>query len=124
MKNRKFSCIFVLVMLALLMGCGALGKQIKPVDQMTPFEKATWFHEFYNQQYDAYLQQAAQANLTPSQRSILRTKKEILRKMEKATLAYSTFVKTGALPTVQMEQEVMGYINDLLAKAEMEGGGK
>jgi len=113
--------VIALCLLPFLAGCAGL-QGIKPVAEMTPQEKATWFLESYNSQYDLYQQQAAQPNLTESQIKILKAKREVLLELHPAALMYGRYVQSGAIPAADLEAKVIGYIEKLLSAAE--GGSK
>jgi hypothetical protein len=111
---RKLIPVLVLL---LLMGCAG----VKPISEMSAQEKAAWFLTAYNAQYDSYLAQAA-GPLTDTQREVLRAKRQVLTELHPLLLLYAKFAYDGGIPPVEIEVQIIRYIDRLLVS--LEGGAK
>ena len=106
MKTENQKLIFIgLVLLAfMLAGCSG----------MQPKQKAAAIMNSYNKAYDDYQMRVDDPNLTPEQKDILKTQKQILTELYPKIKIYNKYVETGQIPTREIEAE----INELLFKLE------
>jgi len=119
-QYRRSLLIVVLLVfiLALVMSFGCIpqagkGQGIKPLSEMTPKEKATWMMSVYNSQAEDYKAMVKRPDLTNEHKAILRNKKAIAKKVWPLINTYRTYINAGAVPTREVEEEIIGLINDL-----------
>lgn len=119
MRNRKtLQILFLLVLAAVLAGCGTTSATVKPFTAMNAKEKSVYFMGFYKAQFkDAESMGAlAQAGkLSPGQIEIYRAKRALLIKAKPAIEMYDAIVAGGGLPGVDREQEILNMLNQLAA---------
>lgn len=72
---RKRLTLVILCAFAVVFIAACNGADLKPIPEMTPKEKATFFMAVYSDQAENYKTLAASPNLTEAQKSVLRTKK-------------------------------------------------
>lgn len=121
MRNFKRNCLIVsLICFALVfavsLSCvpqAGKGEAIKPLSEMTPKEKATWMMSVYSAQAEDYKRMVKRPDLTNDQKAILRNKKAVAKKLWPLINSYRTYVNAGAVPTQEVEGEIIGLINDL-----------
>lgn len=121
MDRFKRNCLIVsLVCFALVfavsLSCipqAGKGEAIKPLSEMMPKEKATWMMSVYSSQAKDYKRMVKVPNLTNEQKAILRNKKVVAQKLWPLINSYRTYVNAGAVPTQEVEAEIIGLINDL-----------
>lgn len=104
------------LMLAVSFSCipqAGKGQGIKPLSEMTPKEKATWMMSVYSAQAEDYKRMVKRPDLTNAQKAILRNKKDVAKKVWPLINTYRTYVNSGAVPTREVEDEIIGLINDL-----------
>lgn len=104
------------IVLAISFSCipqAGKGQGIKPLSEMTPKEKATWMMSVYNSQAEDYKRMVQRPDLTNEQKAILRNKKVIAEKVWPLINTYRTYVNSGAVPTREVEGEIIKLINDL-----------
>ena len=113
-KFLLFSCLLILLGIA-FSGCGGtlFNDGILYAD-MTPKQKVSYFMEVYNTQYDDYLYVSSKEGLTEEDKKVLRIKKDILHNLYAAIQSYDAIVILGQVPTQDMEDEVLKFINDIL----------
>jgi hypothetical protein len=104
------------LLVALLSACATVnvGAQ-KPFAQMSPQEKATFFQDFYNKQYDDTMAMGKMANLSEAQLKVYRAKRELLKKAYPAIKLYKAIADGGGIPTPQDEAAILQLINELAA---------
>jgi hypothetical protein len=104
-------------MIAGLMIClvcvACAGQQVKPITEWSPKQKAAFFMQVYNVQYDLYLTQAAYPELTAAEKEILRAKKEALTAIYPMIQAYDLVVAAGGTPSPSDEAAIMGLLDSL-----------
>lgn len=96
-------------------GCQQL-LQLKDVGEMSPKQKAEYFLEVYDLQKEIYDSQMARTDLTERQKKYLETKGTVLAKLNSLALAYSSYVKSGTIPTAELELEIVELIYKLYSK--------
>lgn len=96
-----------------LISCGP--QNLKPISEMTPKEKATFFMSVYNKQADDYRATVAKPDLTEAQKTILRDKKEVMTEVYPMIELYVGYVDAGALPDQATERLIIGYLDRLVA---------
>lgn len=113
--------IYLIVVAFLLVSFGCMHKEgsLKPVSEMTPKEKVTFFMSVYNAQADDYKAMIAKPNLTNEQKQVLREKKEVLTQVYPFIQSYKTYVDAGAVPSPEVEASIMDLINQLTSTALM-----
>ena len=109
MKKRITLYAFFLVVLVLLANCAG----IKPITDMTPKQKATFFMSVYNSQYDDYRSMAALTTLTEEQKQVMRAKKRIMTEVYPLITLYVSWVDSGAVPSPEIELQIINLINQL-----------
>lgn len=107
--KRKVAVIFILM--AFLAGCATLG--LKPWADRTPKEKSLAFMQFFVSQYKDTFNMATDPKSTPAQKELAMAKKAILKKLYPAIQAYDSIVVLGKIPTIDLENTILGYINKL-----------
>jgi hypothetical protein len=90
---------------------------LKPIGDMTPKEKATFFMGVYNAQADDYKAMVAKPNLAEDQIKILHAKKKVLTKVYPLIKTHNVYVDNGAKPTAESEQAIMDLLNQLTSMA-------
>lgn len=111
MKTKSLVAVLVLLfVVGLMIGCTS---NIKPVDEMTPKEKATFFLSMYNKQYDDYQAMASRADLTEAQKEFLREKKKVLTEVYPLIKMYADYVDAGSVPSAETEAQIINYLNRL-----------
>lgn len=109
--------IFVLfIAIAFLVSCMPQ-TGLKPVSDMSPKEKATFFMSVYNAQAEDYKKMVTTPNMTDDQKQVLREKKKLLTELYPMIGAYTTYVDAGAIPDAATEAAITGIINQLTATA-------
>lgn len=112
---KRFNWMGFMLLLALLMlfsfGCVGLQPSVKRVTDMTPKERATWMMEIYTAQYDDYEKMVKYPGLSAAQKEMLRQKYDALTKMWPLINTYNTYVDSDALPSPQLEQQIIDLIN-------------
>ena len=103
---------FALTLVSCIPPQGA-GDGMKSLSEMTPKEKATWMMGIYNSQAKDYKEMIKRPNLTNDQKQVLRNKKEVAKKIWPLLNTYRTYVNSGAVPTRQTEDQIIGLINEL-----------
>lgn len=104
------------IMLMVSYGCipqAGKGQGIKPLSEMTPKEKVTWMMSVYSAQAEDYKRMVQRPDLTNEQKAMLRNKKDIAKRVWPLINTYRTYVNAGAVPTREVEAEIIGLINDL-----------
>ena len=99
------------ILITALVGCATLG--VKPWNDRSPKEKASYFISIYNKQYNDTLRMANSPDITPSGREVVRRKKSLLTKMYVAVGTYNDIVVKGEIPTFFDEQAILDLINQL-----------
>ena len=112
-----FCFVFVLGMTISCIPQAGKGDGMKTIAEMTPKERATWMFGVYNSQARDYKQMVKRTDLTNDQKQVLREKKKIAQKVWPLINTYRTYVNSGAVPTREVEDEIIGLINDLTALA-------
>jgi hypothetical protein len=115
--------IYLIVVAFLLVGlasCMHKEGSLKPVSEMTPKEKATFFMSVYNSQAEDYKAMVAKPNLTNEQKQVLREKKKVLTQVYPLIQSYTTYVDAGAVPTPEVEASITNLINELTSTALMQ----
>ena len=101
-------------------GCSPVNVQIKPITEMTPKERATFFMAVYNDQAENYKTLTLDPTvLSDEQKQILRAKKKIMVEVYPLIALYTTYVDSGAMPDEAMEKQIIGYL-DRLAQTVIE----
>jgi hypothetical protein len=117
---RKSIYLIVVVFLLVSFGCIHKEGSLKPVSEMTPKEKATFFMSVYNSQAEDYKAMIAKPNLTNEQKQVLRKKKEVLTQVYPLIQSYTTYVDAGAVPSPEVEASITDLINELTSTALMQ----
>jgi len=113
--------IYLIVVAFLLVSFGCMHKEgsLKPVSEMTPKEKATFFMSVYNSQAEDYKAMVAKPSLTNEQKQVLREKKKVLTQVYPLIKTYTSYVDAGAVPTPEVEASITNLINQLTSTALM-----
>lgn len=117
MNKRKY--LVVLLILVFGLGCATLG--VKPWGERTPKEKALVFLQAFNAQFADTMAMAKNPSLTETQKEIVRVKKIALKEIKPLIEAYDAIVVAGGVPSMELEQKILDYINRLVMLTE---GGK
>lgn len=117
-RRKETSRAFVILLFILFFAFGCIpqaGKEagVKPLSEMTPKEKATWMMGVYNAQAADYKAMVVRTDLTDDQKVVLRQKKEIAVQVWPLINTYRTYVNAGAVPTREVEDQIIALINDL-----------
>ena len=116
LSSRKSFVCFLLI-LFVLVGCAPFGSERPiPVEKMTPTQKATWFMTIYNSQFEIHKAEAAQPNLSEAKRKYLNDKKALLTEVWPLIKLYNSYVETGAITSVETEDQIIMLINRILMK--------
>jgi len=111
--NRHYRIIggllWLLILAYFFQGC-ATGA--KPYAELTPKEKLAYMYQIYNAQHEDYMIQAANPNLTETQKVVLRKKRPILVSLQSLIPAYDQQVRLGA-PSADKEQQIYNLLNQL-----------
>lgn len=111
-KNNVFIVFFFLLMF--LSGCVTLNvNKPKSISEMTPKERGAWFLGIYNSQDRDYRNMVARPDLTNEQKDVLRKKKKIMKEVYPMIKIYNAYIDSGAVPTKEIEDEIVQLINDL-----------
>ena len=111
---RKSNLFILLIILAFLAGCITLNvNKPKPISEMTPKERGAWFLGVYNSQDKDYRNMVGRLDLTNDQKKVLRDKKKIMTKVYPMIKTYNTYIDSGAVPTKEVEDQIIQLINDL-----------
>jgi hypothetical protein len=113
MTNKNRSTLAILGALAVVFIVAACVENIKPVAEMTPKEKATFFMSIYSDQAENYKTLAASPDLTDAQKTVLRTKKQIMTEVYPLISLYSDYVDAGAVPDAAVETQIIDYLDRL-----------
>ncbi len=115
---KRYKIFYILVAFLLLAGCATTTTQMgapKSFAQMSYLERATYFQEMYNKQYDDTESMGKMTTLSPSQLKIYNIKKDILVKAKPLIRTYRAIVVNGGIPEPGKEQEINNLINQLLS---------
>ena len=108
----------ILLAVVFLVGCpGLIPGDLKSPAEMTPKELATWALGVYNAQYDNYEVLAARTDLTEDYKVMLRKKKAILTELWPYLKLYTGYVDSGAVPTQELENKIIGLVDQLILSA-------
>ena len=111
---RKNNLFVVLIILIFLVGCMTLNvNKPKSISEMTPKERGAWFLGIYNSQDKDYRNMVGRLDLTNDQKKVLRNKKTIMTKVYPIIKTYNTYIDSGAVPTKEIEDQIVELINDL-----------
>jgi len=111
---RKSNLFILLIILAFLAGCITLNvNKPKPISEMTPKERGAWFLGVYNSQDKDYRNMVGRLDLTNDQKRVLRDKKTIMTQVYPMIKTYNTYIDSGAVPTKEVEDQIIQLINDL-----------
>jgi heptaprenylglyceryl phosphate synthase len=99
--------------LAVLLVGSCTFDNLKPFDEMSAKEKAAFFMSVYNSSDMNYRAMASQPDLTEVQKEILRQKKQIMIQVYPLIQSYNTYVDSGVVPSVELEQNILTNIDKL-----------
>ena len=121
-KNSVRIVTVTLIALVALMGCATQG--LVTPDQMAPQGKAAFVLQLYNNADTNYRAQFAASPLPMSDdmKQYFRTYKAVLGGASPVIDLYVTTVKSGGLPTVEQEQQILTIIYKLQALLVKKGG--
>ena len=111
MRRKYVPILFVFLILSFV-GCN--GSELKPIGEMTASEFSVYVHSIYNSQYDQYMADVIQPNLSEDQKKILKTKKIILTEMYDPMMLFTSYVKSGAIPPDELRIRVTAILNNLI----------
>lgn len=114
----KRKILLLPLLLVFIAGCAMFGAQQsgqKAFADMNSIEKATYFQEMYNKQYDDTKSMGEQPTLTPAQKKIYDTKRQLLTKAWPLIRLYRNVVINGGIPSPGTEQQINDIINQLIA---------
>lgn len=118
--NKIKDCRYLMVIVfacLLLASCMHQPGTLKPIGDMTPKERATFFMGVYNAQAEDYKAMVAKPNLTEDQIKILHAKKKVLTEVYPLIKTHNVYVDNGAKPTAESEQAIMDLLNRLTSMA-------
>jgi len=115
---KKRIVFVMLAMMFIFSGCA--GNQIKPIQEWTPLEKATWFMSLYNSEYTSYQAQASAPFLTEEKKAVLRIKKQVLTEVYPLIMLYEQYVDDGKIPSEALENQINVYF-DRISEAAIGG---
>ncbi|MBU2249207.1 MAG: hypothetical protein KKD77_20840 [Gammaproteobacteria bacterium] len=110
--KRKFYLPILFVLLFVLVSCNGSG--LKPISEMTAAEFSVYVHSVYNSQYDQYMVDVKQPNLSEDQKSILKIKKTVLTEMYDPMMLFTSYVKTGVIPPDELRMRVTNILSRLI----------
>lgn len=105
------SILVALVAVLVVSACGI--KDLKPISEMSPQEKATFFLSVYNKQYENYNITVKRPDLTAAQVKVLEEKKKIMTEVYPMISLYAGYVNAGALPDASEEKAIIDYLDRL-----------
>jgi glutathionyl-hydroquinone reductase len=111
MKPKTY---LVLLLLAATLFVGGLWQGCASTP--TPQDQVTFMMSLYNQQYDAYQRQAAWPDLTDTEKSILRAKKEILTQAHGLIALYDSYVTSGKTAPADLQEQIMALLDEVQRK--------
>lgn len=110
-RNRLTLAILGALAVVFVASCATIN--IKPIAEMTPKEKATFFMSVYSDQAENYKTLVASPDLTDAQRDVMRTKKQIMTEVYPLIMLYSGYVDAGAVPDAAVETQIVDYLDRL-----------
>jgi hypothetical protein len=119
MIQRNVKWMVIILYVLFLAACVTSGQKdgLKSFSEMTHKERATWMMGIYNSQARDYKAMVARTDLTNEQKDILRKKKSIMTQVWPMINTYTTYINSGAVPTKEVEDQIIKLINDLTALA-------
>ena len=102
--------LLIILCIAFFAGCSTTLQNVK---DMTPEQKATWMMGVYNSQFDNTMEMAKRPDLTEEQKVIVRSKKKVLQKVKPLIALYKEYVKNGAMPSQETEDEILKLLDEL-----------
>ena len=115
-KRKICQVLAIVLVVAFVAACHPPGT-LKPVSEMTPKEKATFFMNVYNTQAEDYKVMVAKPNLTEEQKKILNVKHQTLTQVYPLIQTYIAYVDAGAVPSPEVEASIIDLINQLTSAA-------
>ena len=113
MNRKRLTIITVILCVAFLVSCATVNvNKPKQFWDMTSKEKLAYMYQIYNSQWDDYQSMAAMPNLTEAQKTMLRSRKDILTKVEPMISIYDGMVQRGE-PSKEQEQKIYDLLNQL-----------
>lgn len=121
-RELKYELMDVAVMVAAMLvllyvsGCTAtMGmNNVKPLSEMTPKEKSSFFMSVYNKEYDNYLDvYTSPSGLSEEQKTVLRKKKAILTEVYPYIEKYSDYVAAGVTPDKAKEEIIIRLLDEV-----------
>ena len=113
MQKRVKTLTALVVVMLLMIGCAGPQQPTQSFSDMTPKQKATWMMGVYNAQYDDYKLKVSLPNLTNEEKSILRTKKDVLTQVYPLIQAYDMAQAGGGVPSATTERQITGMLTML-----------
>ena len=107
-KYRYVACLLIFIF---LFACAGLIPV--PIQEMTPKQRAVYFMNIYNRQYEDYKTKAAMPDLTEDQKKILRERRAALIKVYSLIQAYDIYAAGGNTPNIEQEQQIMNLLSYL-----------
>jgi len=83
-----------------------------PAD-MNAKEMFVWASHVYSAQYDSYVTDAEQPNLTEEKKEVMRKKKALLIELQPKLLLLGSYVETGTLPEQQTTDAIIELVEKL-----------
>lgn len=108
--KTKFGILFVLLLF--LVSCVSTTAN-RPISEWSPKEKALFWLNIYNTEYDAYLTKVNMPNLLDAQKKILAIKKRILTEVYPPLKMYVRYVENGQIPPAEVEAFIAGKMTEL-----------
>lgn len=96
-------------------GCASIG--VKPFSEMTPKEKSLFFMSTYNREYENTMAVATKPDATPTQKEMVKKKKEVLDKVWPLIRLYDWTVSKGETPGSSLETDILNFIDQLMVEA-------
>jgi hypothetical protein len=108
--KRKAVGIFVILAMVMLFGC-TKNLYMTPVSEMTPKQKSLVAISVYNRMAESYRTRVALPDLSPAEKTVLRTEYATLVKAWPVIKAYDDFVK-GVTPSI--DAAIIEQLNQFL----------
>lgn len=119
----QFTMLVIVLMTIAVCGCATGGKSF---NEMSPKERVTYMYSVYNSQYADYMSmtghvldsgnnwvKTSDPELTSDQRSILKSRKEVLVKLYPLIRLYNAQAMSGKAVSRETERQIMDLLNQL-----------
>lgn len=110
--NKLNKTIISIVFLCLIsfVGCSIISQN---VSSMKPKDKLSWMMGVYNAQYNDYQFVSSKPDLTEDNKKILKAKKEIMIEVYPLIKLYESYIITGSIINMDIENQILSLLNRL-----------